>query len=110
MSTISRTALAHFLTIFMAEQVLRLVTPGTHTHAQYIRPDELIDAFRQDIGWYRTSGLASAIPERLRYETRGVAYLPWRNAWELGARGSELAQQSNYFFWIRKPLAEQRAL
>lgn len=111
MSTISRTAFAYFLTIFMAEKVMRLVSPGTHTHSQYIKPEELVDAFRDEIGWYRQElggtslayGKMDILPERLKLETRGVAYLPWKSAWELGPRGSELAQQCNYFFWIRKP-------
>ncbi|KDN52140.1 ubiquinone biosynthesis O-methyltransferase [Tilletiaria anomala UBC 951] len=111
MSTISRNVFAYFLTIFMAEKVMRTVSPGTHTYAQYIKPEELVGFFREDVGWHSPSSLSatqkdlqSTLPERLRYETRGVAYLPWKSAWELGPRGSELAQQCNYFFWIRKPL------
>ncbi len=106
LSTISRTAFAYFLTIFMAEHVMRLVTPGTHTHSQYIKPEELVDAFKYDIGWLNgTSNSPSQreLPERLRYETRGVAYLPWKSTWELAPRGSELGQQCNYFAWFRRP-------
>ncbi|KAK7687908.1 hypothetical protein QCA50_009127 [Cerrena zonata] len=45
LSTIARTPLAYFLTIFSAEQLLRFVTPGTHTWSKYINPSELTSFF-----------------------------------------------------------------
>ncbi|KAI8854298.1 S-adenosyl-L-methionine-dependent methyltransferase [Chytridium lagenaria] len=41
LSTINRNAASHFLTIFMAEQLLKWVPPGTHEHDKYITPEEL---------------------------------------------------------------------
>lgn len=132
MSTISRTPLSYFLTILMAEHVLRLVTPGTHTHSQYIRPDELVNFFRDDLRWFSSepqSQLQSQsqspssppsspagneggrgqtrVPSRLQFETRGTAYLPWKSAWVLAPRGAGKwgAEECNYFFWARKPLS-----
>lgn len=106
MSTIARTPLSYFLTILMAEQVLRLVTPGTHNHAQYINPSELVDFFSTKVPWIGQTQ-AQSQPARVQYETRGVAYLPWKAGWELAPRGSGRygSELANYFFWVRKPLA-----
>ncbi|KAJ3538601.1 hypothetical protein NM688_g6493 [Phlebia brevispora] len=57
LSTISRTALGYFLTIFMAEDALRLVDRGTHTFSKYIRPDELEAFFRE----YRAPSAVGAL-------------------------------------------------
>ncbi len=76
LSTIARTPLSWFLTIFMAEDVLRLVTPGTHTHEQYINPKEIVDFFKDDLKWYGQG--KTDLPQRLHFETRGTAYLPWK--------------------------------
>lgn len=104
MSTIARTPLSWFLTIFMAEDVLRLVTPGTHTHHQYINPKELVDFFQNELKWY---GHGTDLPQRLHFEVRGTAYLPWKGTWSLAASNTSLpgTQECNYFFWARKPLA-----
>lgn len=104
MSTIARTPLSWLLTIFMAEDVLRLVTPGTHTHHQYINPQELVDFFQDDLKWY---GKHSTLPERLHFELRGTAYLPWKRAWTLAKSQTSLpgTRECNYFFWARKPLS-----
>ncbi|TPX38825.1 hypothetical protein SeLEV6574_g07599 [Synchytrium endobioticum] len=40
-STINRTPVSYFLTILMAEHVLNLVPKNTHTHNQYVTPQEL---------------------------------------------------------------------
>ncbi|KAJ9479503.1 Ubiquinone biosynthesis O-methyltransferase, mitochondrial [Pseudozyma hubeiensis] len=103
MSTIARTPLSWFLTIFMAEDVLRLVTPGTHTHRQYINPSELVDFFQHDLKWYAQG---TELPQRLHFEVRGAAYLPWKGTWTLAKSGTSLpgTQECNYFFWARKPL------
>lgn len=104
MSTIARTPLSWFLTIFMAEDVLRLVTPGTHTHHQYINPHELVDFFQHDRKWYSQG---TKLPQRLHFEVRGTAYLPWKGVWTLAKPATSLpgTQECNYFFWARKPLA-----
>ncbi|BGP31914.1 Hexaprenyldihydroxybenzoate methyltransferase, mitochondrial [Rhodotorula toruloides] len=85
LSTISRTPLAKLLTITLAEDVLRLVTPGTHTYHKYLRPTELRDFFREK-GWEA-------------FETRGVPYDPVKGEWRLldpGAMGG-LGEMVNYF-------------
>lgn len=107
MSTIARTNLSWFLTIFMAENVLRLVTPGTHTHSQYINPSELVDFFQNDLHWYSHG---TKLPQRLHYEVRGTAYLPWSATWDLAPPSSNLpgTQSCNYFFWARKPNTSQQ--
>lgn len=104
LSTIARTPFSYFLTILMAEKVLRLVTPGTHTHEQYIDPEELESFFRNDLKWFSIPDPHT--PQRLRYETRGTAYLPWKSTWVLAESGTRLpgTQACNYFFWARKPL------
>lgn len=107
MSTIARTPLSYFLTIFMAENVLRLVTPGTHTHAQYIDPDELVRHFESDIPWvaHVSPQLQQYVPRRVQIETRGTFYLPGLGTWVLAPRDANptLSQSANYFFWVRKP-------
>lgn len=95
MSTMSRTALSYFITILMAEKVLGVVTPGTHRHAQYINPGEMVSFFRS-LGWIPTeddvlrhrptlpSGAPVApVPPRLQFETRGTIYVPVLNRWVL---------------------------
>lgn len=93
MSTISRTVLSHLLTITLAEDVLRLVSPGTHTSSKFVNPEEL-DAFFDDLGW--------KCPTR---EARGVAYLPWKGEWVLAGKNvGWIARQANYLYAVRKPL------
>ncbi|CAN6633448.1 ubiquinone biosynthesis O-methyltransferase, mitochondrial [Trichomonascus vanleenenianus] len=41
LSTINRTPIAYFTTIFMGEDVLRIVPKGTHTYEKYINESEL---------------------------------------------------------------------
>lgn len=41
LSTINRTAVSYVTTIFMGEQVLKIVPPGTHTFSKYINEYEL---------------------------------------------------------------------
>ncbi|KAJ7150340.1 S-adenosyl-L-methionine-dependent methyltransferase [Mycena filopes] len=106
LSTISRTALAYFLTIFIAEDVLRKVSRGTHTHAKFVRPEELVAFFRQypkagspwvDAGW--------GSPTRTQAEVRGLVYNPLAGGWLLAPRGAWGAAECNYVFWVRKPAA-----
>ncbi|CCM01818.1 uncharacterized protein FIBRA_03886 [Fibroporia radiculosa] len=109
-STIARTPLAYFLTIFAAEQMLRLVSPGTHTYSKYINPNELIDYFHQykgperEVPWI--TRLVNGIPLRTEAETRGMVYLPWKGEWSLIPRhalGAKWAEGCNYLFWVRRP-------
>ncbi|PWN49335.1 ubiquinone biosynthesis O-methyltransferase [Violaceomyces palustris] len=110
LSTISRTNLSWFLTILMAERLLRFVTPGTHTHEQYINPEELVEFVNVQLGWKAgwstfESREAISLPERIKIETRGTAYLPWKSSWELLGKDSFYpdTKACNYFFWARKP-------
>lgn len=107
MSTIARTPLSYFLTILMAENVLRLVTPGTHKHEQYVNPGELEQHFRINRPWITSSpsSYSSRWPKRMQYECRGTFYVPGVNRWALAPREANetLTQSANYFFWVRKP-------
>lgn len=103
LSTIARTPLSYLLTIFAAEHVLRLVTPGTHTHSKFVNPSELLDFFaKQPQPWI--SRLYGDLPSRLEAEIRGLVYVPWKGSWTLTPRGAWGATDCNYIFWARKPL------
>ncbi|KAI0709537.1 ubiquinone biosynthesis O-methyltransferase [Cerioporus squamosus] len=119
LSTIARTPLSYFLTIFAAEQALRLVTPGTHTWSKYINPEEMTDFFLQPDSIPATSEgaarpwvsrLYGGIPPRTEAEVRGMIYLPWKGEWTLVPRGapgaSVWAEACNYLFWVRRPKFE----
>ncbi|KAF7316836.1 Ubiquinone biosynthesis O-methyltransferase, mitochondrial [Mycena chlorophos] len=101
LSTISRTPLAYFLTIFLAEDVLGKVSKGTHTHSKFILPEELVGFFRKDLGWV-TSG-RDHDPPRTQAEVRGLVYNPLSSNWILAPRGAWGATAANYVFWARKP-------
>jgi len=108
LSTVSRTPLAYGLTIFMAEYILRKVTPGTHTLSKYINPSELVDFFAEPFStrpWI--SRTYDGQPTRKEAEVRGMIYVPWRGEWVLAPRGVDgLTTQCNYLFWVRKPTEE----
>jgi polyprenyldihydroxybenzoate methyltransferase/3-demethylubiquinol 3-O-methyltransferase len=91
-STINRTPLSQLLSITMAEDVLRLVTPKTHTYSKFVRPEELAEFF-EEAGW-------GAI------EKRGCIYDPIYGGWRLLGAGDfgGLGEQCNYFMGIKKPL------
>jgi polyprenyldihydroxybenzoate methyltransferase/3-demethylubiquinol 3-O-methyltransferase len=76
----------------MAEQVMRLVSPGTHTYHKYIKPSELVEFFREK-GW---KGV----------EIRGCPYDPIAGKWRLLQPGEfgEAGELVNYFAAVRKPL------
>ncbi|BGP39924.1 Hexaprenyldihydroxybenzoate methyltransferase, mitochondrial [Rhodotorula kratochvilovae] len=92
LSTISRTPLARLLTITLAEDVLRLVTPGTHTYHKYIKPQELSDFFAEK-GW-------------VGFETRGCPYDPLAGEWRLLGLGElgGMGELVNFFAGVRRPL------
>ncbi|KAI9066987.1 ubiquinone biosynthesis O-methyltransferase [Trametes sanguinea] len=127
LSTIARTPLSYLLTIFAAEHLLRLVTPGTHTYSKYINPDEMTEFFlstplppddmasRNGVQKATTtasrpwiSRLYGGAPLRTEAEIRGMVYLPWKGEWMLVPRGapgaSMWAEACNYLFWVRRPL------
>ncbi|KAG8752742.1 Hexaprenyldihydroxybenzoate methyltransferase, mitochondrial [Serendipita sp. 396] len=102
LSTIARTPLSYFLTIFMAENVLRMVTPGTHSFSKYVNAPELLEFFRSQVPWLpRTS---SEPPSNLA-ELRGMIYNPLSGTWGLLPRGAPLALECNYILWLRKPVS-----
>lgn len=84
MSTIARTWMSWLTTNLIAEDILRIVPPGTHDWNKYINEDELR-------GYLAGKGWDSA-------KVVGVVYVPglgWREV-----KGSE--KVGNYFFAVRK--------
>ncbi|KAK0202619.1 S-adenosyl-L-methionine-dependent methyltransferase [Desarmillaria ectypa] len=102
LSTISRTPLAYFLTILMAENVLQRVAPGTHTYSKFIKPSELIEFF-QSHGSRPWIAPSAAQPTRTEAEVRGIVYNPLSSSWNLAPRDAWAATECNYMFWVRKP-------
>lgn len=129
LSTISRTPLARLVAISLAESpLIRLAPPGSHTYDKFIRPDELITFFTEELGWpgptsaslINNGSLSNSTDNHLgkerkslRYdmEIRGTTYLPWTGEWQLFAPDDgkgviqNLAKSCNYFFGARKPLS-----
>ncbi|KAF9441576.1 ubiquinone biosynthesis O-methyltransferase [Macrolepiota fuliginosa MF-IS2] len=127
LSTISRTPLAYFLTIFMAQDVLRKVSPGTHTYSKYIKPSELIQFFET----YRPPTPPAPVPSlresvtladsltssarpwitrhsdtylpRTQVDVRGLIYNPVFGNWHLAPKDAWGSLECNYIFWVRKP-------
>lgn len=84
MSTIARTWTSWLTTNLIAEDLLRIVPPGTHDWNKYLNDDEL-QRFFMDKGWNSA-------------RVMGVIYIPgvgWRQV-----RGSE--KVGNYFFAVRR--------
>lgn len=84
MSTIARTWMSWFTTNLVAEDLLRIVPPGTHDWNKYLDEDELRGFFAGK-GWNSPKVL-------------GVVYVPglgWKEV-----RGSE--KVGNYFFAVRR--------
>ncbi|ATY67008.1 hexaprenyldihydroxybenzoate methyltransferase [Cordyceps militaris] len=84
MSTIARTWTSWFTTNLVAEDLLRIVPPGTHDWSKYINEDELR-------GFFAGKGWNSP-------KVMGVVYVPglgWKEV-----RGSE--KVGNYFFAVRR--------
>ncbi|KAF9098270.1 Hexaprenyldihydroxybenzoate methyltransferase, mitochondrial [Mortierella sp. AD031] len=108
LSTISRTPLSYFLTIFCAEHVMRMVPVGTHHWSKYINPDEL------------QSGVES-LSQCQVLNIQGIGFNPLSGQWELtksrdgsnsggeggllSFMGPPLAEGSNYFLAAKKPPA-----
>ena len=119
LSTISRTPVAYALTILAVENILGIVTPGTHTYSKYIKPSELLSFFQEyptprfstKIGEHEKpwiTRLYNGLPSRKEAEARGLIYVPWDGRWVLTGRSStsvdfDLSTLCNYIFWVRKP-------
>ncbi|GAA6063480.1 hypothetical protein JCM10212_000996 [Sporobolomyces blumeae] len=93
LSTISRTPLAKLLTITLAESVLGLVSPSTHTYSKYLKPSELEHFLTREKGWGKM-------------EKRGCVYDPVASRWRLLDEGQfgGWGELVNYFAGVRKPL------
>ncbi|KAG0342675.1 Hexaprenyldihydroxybenzoate methyltransferase, mitochondrial [Podila horticola] len=101
LSTMSRTPLAYFLTVFSAEHVLRMVPVGTHHWSKYITPKELEAGVRDLAGC-----------EVLNVQ--GIGFNPISGQWELNKSRSEqpvgilanigasFAESVNYFLAAKK--------
>jgi 2-polyprenyl-6-hydroxyphenyl methylase/3-demethylubiquinone-9 3-methyltransferase len=111
----------------MAQNVLRKVTPGTHTYSKYIKPSELIEFFETYrsptpgspessaeepatlADHLRSSGRPwitrhsdSYLP-RTQAEVRGLIYNPVFGNWILAPKDAWGTLECNYIFWVRKP-------
>ncbi|KAJ3401440.1 Hexaprenyldihydroxybenzoate methyltransferase, mitochondrial [Chytriomyces hyalinus] len=78
-STINRTPTSYLLTILLAEHVFRWIPPGTHDHSAYVTPAEL-ELF------VRAAENSPHNPPNCSLDivdTRGIAYLPLENKWQL---------------------------
>ncbi|WVW78655.1 3-demethylubiquinone-9 3-O-methyltransferase [Kwoniella bestiolae CBS 10118] len=112
LSTISRTPLSQLLTLTLAEDVLRLVTPGTHTYRKFVKPHELRRFVFSDMGGYDTwhkNEDASDIRSEEVGETRGIIYDPLAGKWKLwggvvGSTWKEVGEGCNYMYHARKRL------
>lgn len=128
LSTISRTPLARLVAITLAESpLIRLAPAGSHTYSKFIRPEEIMTFFEDELNWPgpSSSSISASAAEvgnlgnhlgqeqkSLRYnmEVRGTTYLPWAGEWKLfpadDGKGvvQDLAKSCNYFFGARKPV------
>jgi len=123
LSTISRTPLAYFIIIFLAENVSRKVSPGTHTYSKFIKPSELVAFFQKypsatQVDPNTLREIQEGLPPqktwipphtspdalwRSEAEVRGLIYNPFQARWMLAARGAWNMTNCNYIFWVRKP-------
>lgn len=116
LSTIARTPLSYLLTILAAEHILRIVTPGTHTHSKFVNPSELVAFFQNypssrplpdsthDSHFRTWISPTLSEPTRTEAEIRGLIYNPLRANWFLAPRTWTWGvAECNYLFWVRKP-------
>lgn len=118
MSTISRTPLSRLLTLTLAEDVLRLVTPGTHTYKKFVLPEELKRFVHKEMGgldvWCSQEDGDDVHFREFVGETRGIVYDPLRGQWRLwggapGTWGKELGEKCNYMYHAKKRSARELA-
>lgn len=110
LSTISRTPLAQLLTLTMAEDVLRLVTPGTHHYHKFVRPEELRRYVGTEMGGldvWEANRDASDLREGEVGSTQGIIYDPLAGRWKLAsaAEGTwfkPLGELVNYMYHAKK--------
>jgi polyprenyldihydroxybenzoate methyltransferase / 3-demethylubiquinol 3-O-methyltransferase len=84
LSTINRTPVSWFTTIFMGEQVLKIVPSGTHTWSKYINEYELRE-------WVKDQNEIEFV------RSDGCLYVPG-NGWRL----TENKSIGNYFMALRR--------
>jgi len=87
-STIARTWTSWLLTKVVAEDVMRIVPPGTHDWSKYLNEEELKRWFQGRSGWEG-------------WTSNGCVYLPGIG-WKMIPGGERVG---NYFFGVRKSLA-----
>ncbi len=85
----------------MAENVLRLVTPGTHTYSQYIKPEEIIEFVMKQMGG-REVWESDGTDVKGVGEVRGIVYDPLKGEWRLWEEGRAGGGLCNYMFHMRK--------
>lgn len=85
LSTLNRTSKAFLYAVAGAEYLLRLLPPGTHDYARFIRPAELAH-------WLRVAGLELC-------ELHGLEYNPFNHRTQLSRDVSV-----NYLVYARRPL------
>ncbi|KAG0200110.1 Hexaprenyldihydroxybenzoate methyltransferase, mitochondrial [Mortierella sp. GBA30] len=104
LSTVSRTPMSYFLTIFCAEHLLKMVPVGTHHWSKYIMPEEL-QAGVEDLAKCQVLNI------------QGIGFNPLSGQWELtrsrdGSQtdggllslvGGPFAEASNYMLAAKRP-------
>lgn len=86
MSTINRTPVSYFTTIFMGEDVLKVVPKGTHTYSKYINESELRE-------WFENRDDCDVL------SSEGCLYIP-----AYGWKMTGPVQMGNYLMAVRKKL------
>jgi len=110
LSTISRTPLSQLLTLTLAESILRLVTPGTHTYSKFVKPTELRAFVFAEMGGFdvwEENDDAGDVRRGEVGETRGIVFDPVMRGWRWwggaeGTWGKGLGEGCNYLFHARK--------
>lgn len=86
LSTINRTPVSYFTTIFMGEDVLQMVPKGTHTYSKYINETELRE-------WFESRNDCDVL------SSQGCLYIP-----AYGWKMTGPVQMGNYLMAVRKKL------
>lgn len=100
----------------MAENVLGLVSKGTHNYEKYIKPIELVEYFKDQVGWLNQNDItlddhsltsiidSTPIINRLKGQINGMVFNPIENQWNLTSDSIPTSNWCNYIIWIRKPI------